>query len=237
MKHVSVILVLSLLMAACGSSKSSTDSMQANNERKEMLKKDLQKKALKQARKESKNYKKEGFLTFLGGLPLEKQIENAWIKSVDMDENGFPEYIVANARVVGRNVSAAKMQALHLAKVEIAGLMTSNIASLIESSVANNELSNSEAVALNKAVQASKELVTAELGRVMKETEVYRDLSDQGVEVLVCLSYSSRLATEMVKKNIEKNLQEDAKDLHQKLDKLLEANNFTEFHNTNLSSN
>jgi hypothetical protein len=43
-------------------------------------------------------------------------------------------------------------------KVQMAGLISSNIAPLIESSTANNDLPQQEAVSVNNAIQAGKEL-------------------------------------------------------------------------------
>lgn len=211
-KHVSLFICLCIFLIGCGSSKQQNDSN---------LRKELKRSAVKQARKEAKSYKKDGFHTFIGGVPLDKQIENAWMKSVARDESDQAEYIVANARVIGGNASSAKMQATHQAKVELAGLMSSNISSLIESSVSNNELSNEEAVALNKAVQASKELIIADFGRVTKEIEIYRDLSNKNVEVMVCLSYSSKAAKEIAIKSIHENMEKEAEVLHDKLDNLI----------------
>ena len=233
-KQLSIIVVIAALLISCGTSRDANKSLKDNISRKEILKDDLQKKAIKQARNDAKAYKKDGFRIFLGGLPLEKQIESAWIKAVDSNEDGLPKYIVANSRVIGSNTSAAKAQALHLAKVEMAGLISSNVAALIESSTANNELSQQEAVSLSKALQASKELITADLGRVLKEVEVYRELPNRNVEVMVCLSYSSDFALEATKKNMVKSLEDKTDVLHKKLDKMLDLEKFNPGNNTNL---
>ncbi|WP_293666660.1 hypothetical protein [uncultured Parabacteroides sp.] len=229
-KHVSIFFCLCILLMGCGSSKKQGNSIPSNGE----LRKELKQSAVKQARKEAKLYKKEGFKTFIGGMPLDKQIESAWTKSVASNESGLPEYIVVNARVIGGNASSAKMQATHQAKVELAGLMSSNISSLIENSVSNNELSNEEAIAINKAVQASKELIIADLGRVTKEIEIYRDLNNKNVEVMVCLSYSSKAAADIAVQNIHKNLEQEAENLHDKLDSLIGIKQIISTNNTNL---
>lgn len=229
-KHLFIILVSCILFVGCSSSKQQSNSVQSKSE----LRKDLQQKAVKQARKEAKLYKREGFKTFIGGMPLERQIESAWMKSVATDESGLPAYYVTNARVIGGNVSSAKMQATHQAKVELAGLMSSSISSLIESSVTNKELTSEEAIAINKAVQASKELVLADLGHVMKEIEIYKDLHNKKVEVMVCLSYSSKTAAEIAIKSIHDKLEKDAENLHDKLDSLLGVKQVISTNNTNL---
>lgn len=236
MKTRNLLLMLSaaLFLLSCESNKSATDTLKDNLLRKEALKKEVQKKAMKQAQKDAKIYKKEGFRTFIGGLPMERQIENSWMKAVDMDDTGFPEYLVVNTRVVGGNTSAAKMQALHMAKVEMAGLISSNIAALIEGTTTNNDLSQQEAASLSKALQASKELISADLGRVLIELEVYRELPNKNVEVMVCLSYSSRMAYDMAKQQMIKSMDERADSLHKKLDNMMGIDKFEPNNNTNM---
>jgi len=221
-------------MAFGGTTNSTSQTLKENLSRRHALRSTLEKDALKQAQEEAKEYRADGFRTFIGGLPLDKQIENAWLKVVDIDEAGTPEYIVANARVIGGNASAAKIQALHQAKVALAGLISSNIASLIESSSANDELSQREAVSLNKALQSSKELMATELGRVVNEVEVYRELPNRNVEVMVCLSYSARLALEIANRALKQKLEGESAALQSKLNEMIKADTFEPATNTNL---
>ncbi|MDR3261385.1 MAG: hypothetical protein LBT78_06070 [Tannerella sp.] len=233
-RNLSVILGLAISMAFCGTAIGSAQTLKENLSRKDVLRSTLEKDAVSQAKEEAKEYRADGFRTFIGGLPLDKQLENAWLKVVDIDETGTPEYIVANARVIGGNASAAKMQALHQAKVALAGLIGSNIASLIESSSANEELSRGEAVSLNKALQSSKELIATELGRVVNEVEVYRELPNRNVEVMVCLSYSARLALEIANRALKRKLEGESAALQGKLDEMIKSDTFEPATNTNL---
>jgi hypothetical protein len=170
----------------------------------------------------------------MGDLPMAKQIENAWVKTVDTNELGYPEYIVGNAQVTAGNITAAKSQALHAAKVEIASLMTSMIASLIESSVANNEVSQGEAQTLNKHLQATKELVVADLGQVTKDLEVYREMPNKNVQVITRLSYSSALALDASRKRMQKEMQAETQELHNKLDTVFNLERLKPETNTNV---
>ncbi|MDR1357726.1 MAG: hypothetical protein LBJ58_08670 [Tannerellaceae bacterium] len=218
--YLFLISAAALLLASCGAGRNAATQAGPTPSR------FSQKQVLKQARKEAKTYQKDGFKTFIGGLPLARQLENAWLKTIYTDETGNREYIVTTSRVIGGNVSAARMQALHQSKVEMAGLISSNIASLIESSLANNELSQQESVSINNALQASKELITADLGRVSGEIEIYRDLPNRNVEVMICLSYSSRQALDAAKKNMTAKLEERTGVLQEKLDRLIGLDRF-----------
>lgn len=229
--YVSLVLMAAIALTSCDTFKKTSSTSNGGPAPVSSI---SRKEVLKQAKKDAKKYRKEGFRTFIGGLPLERQIEGAWLKTIEVDDRGLNEYIVANARVIGGNTSGAKMQALHQAKVEMAGLISTSVAALIESSTANSELSQQEAVSLNKALQASKELITADFGRVSVEIEIYRELSNRNVEVITCLAYSSRQAFEIAKKNMVQKMEDGTEALHKKLDSLMGLDKFAPQTNTNL---
>lgn len=202
------ILAAAALLVSCASPKSITSSMNHKN-------------AEKRSKTEAKKFTKEGFVIFAGATPLEFQIRDSWAKTYETDQNGLPEYVITVSQAVGSNISAAKMQATHLAKFEIANLITSNIASLTESSVANKELTRDQAVSINNFVTATKELTVAELGRTFNVMEMYRELPSGNVEVVVRLAYSSKMAAEAAKKAIREKLETQSEELQKKLDGLL----------------
>jgi hypothetical protein len=231
-----LFLGLTVALASCGASKqnSTKTALENNRDRRTVLLADIKKKANKAAVKEAKLYKKDGYRAFVGDLSMEKQIENAWLKTVDVNPEGYPEYIVGNAMVTAGNITAAKSQALHAAKVEIASLTSSMIASLIESSVANNELNSGEAQTLNKHLQASKELVVASLGQVGKDLEIYREQPNKNVQVITRLSYSSTQALAAARTQMQKQMTQETEELHRKLDKVFTLERLQPGTNTNV---
>ncbi|MCS3282369.1 hypothetical protein NXV73_06855 [Bacteroides salyersiae] len=104
------------------------------------MNKDLQKKAIKEARKEAKKLTKEGFKTPVGKLPLDKQIENAWQKQAEMTPDGTPFWYVASSRAIGGNQSSAVLQATNAAKIDLAGQIQTKVSQLIEAKVANDDM-------------------------------------------------------------------------------------------------
>ena len=227
---------LLITLASCGASKNSSTGTTAENNRAQraVLASELKKKALRTARKEANNYKKEGYRVFLGDMPMDKQIENAWMKAIEMNYRGYPEYIVGHAQVTAGNTTAAKSQALHASKVEIASLTSSMLASLIESSIGNNELTTVEAQTLNKHVQASKELIMADFGQVLKVLEIYRELPNKNVQVITRVAYNSTLALEAARRRLQKEMEAETQELHQKLDKVFNLERMTIGTNTNV---
>ncbi len=189
------------------------------------LKKNIKKKAVKEARKEAKRFKKEGYKVAPGALPMEKQIETAWMRQYETAEDGYPLYIVASGNSVANTTSAAKLQATELAKLELAGSISTQVAALIESSIANQQLNSEEAASVTKTVAASKSIIAQELGRSLPLFEIYRTLKNKNVEVNVRIAYNSKKAEEIAQKTIKKKLEEETEIAHDKLEKLMKWDN------------
>lgn len=193
-------------------------------ERKENLKlskSEQNEKASKAARKEAKDMKKAGWLTAPGALPVEKQLDKSYTMQMEYDTEMFPKYIMAEAMSVGQNYDAAKMQAIELAKQNLAGQIQTEVTALIENTVANKQLEPEEAASVVQSVSAAKNLISQSIGRTIPVVEVYRTLPNKNKEVLVRLAYSQDMAKAATKKAVREDLEKKGDDLHNKLDKLL----------------
>jgi hypothetical protein len=184
------------------------------------LKKEIKDKAVREARKEAKSFKKDGYYVAPGALPMAKQIEKAWMKQYEDDESGFPMYIVASGNSVAETQAAAKIQATELAKLELAGTISTQVAALIENSVANQQLNNEDAASVTKTIAASKSIIAQELGRIITLFEIYRKV-DKNIETNVRIAYNSEMAKEAVKKVVRKKLEDETEIAHDKLEKLM----------------
>ena len=190
-------------------------------ERKELTKSskaELNKKANKTARKEAKKMKKAGWQTTPGTLPIDKQLDKSYMMQYEYDEEMFPKYIMGEAMSIGGNYDAAKMQALELAKQNLAGLIQTEVTALIENSVANEQLQGDQAESITRSVLAAKNLITQSLGRTIPVVEVYRTLQNKNKEVMVRIAYSGeaakKVAKEAMRKEIEASLGIKAYDIY-----------------------
>ena len=193
----------------------------ALNKQEKVLNKEIQEKAIKDARKEARRLEKEGYKVPVGKLPLAKQIEDSWQAQVTTDAEGVPYYFMATASTIGSNFTAASMQAPNTAKLDIAGQIQTQIASVIEQKIANNEISADNAVAVNSFVSASKSVINNTLGRVIKFVEIYRTLENGNIEAMVTLGYNTEIAQKEAIKAMQKTLDSDAEELMKELDALL----------------
>ncbi len=185
--------------------------------------KEMKSKAYKKARKDAKKYKKEGFYVAPGALPLEKQLEKSWTMQYETDEKGNPKYFVASGNSVAETQTAAKLQASETAKLNLAGQISTNIAALIENSIANQQLSAEEAASVTKTVAASKNLIAQELGRVLTTVEMYKKLGSN-IESDIFIAYSYEMALETGKKVIRQQLEEQTEILHETLNNIMDLN-------------
>ena len=113
------------------------------------------------------------------------------------------------------------MQALELAKQNLAGQIQTEITALIENTVANEQLQGDQAESITRSVLAAKNLISQSIGRTIPVVELYRDLQNKNKEVLVRIAYGGDAAKKIAKEAIKKNLEEKGDSLHKKLDQLL----------------
>lgn len=194
-------------------------------ERKQYLKfaqTELNAKASKAARKESKSLLKQGWKVAPGQLPLEKQLDRSYQMYYEFEDAGLPKWIIGDAMSPGATYDAAKMQALELAKTNIAGMIQSEVTALIESTVGNEQISQADATSIANTVSASKNLIMQRLGRTVTVIECYRNLPNNGVEVRLTLAYNAKMAIDAAKDVVKKQLEEKGEDLHKQLDAIWE---------------
>lgn len=186
-----------------------------------LAKKELTERVDKATRKEAKKLAKEGWLVKPGALPLVKQLEKSYLMQYEYDENLFPKYIMAEASSLGENYDAAKVAALELAKTNLAGQIQTEVAALVENTVANKQLSSEDAASITESVMANKNIISQTLGRVLPVVECYRVNSKKNNEVLVRLAYSGEMAKAAVKQAVRDQLADKGAQLQNKLDSLL----------------
>ena len=221
MKKLFLLIALSIVTSGVTFAQSAKELAKERKELMKASKAELNSKATKAARKEAKKLKKEGWITAPGALPLEKQLDKSYLMQYEYDEEMFPKYIMGEAMNIGGNYDAAKMQALELAKQNLAGQIQTEVTALIENTVANEQMEAEQAASITRSVMASKNLISQSIGRTIPIMELYRTLSNKNKEVLVRIAYNSDMAKKAAKKAIKEDLEKKGDDLHNKLDGLL----------------
>lgn len=221
MKKFVLFIALSVVTSGISFAQSAKELAKERKELVKASKAELNEKATKTARKEAKRLKKEGWTTAPGALPLEKQLDKSYLMQYEFDEDMFPKYIMGEAMSVGGNYDAAKMQALELAKQNLAGQIQTEVTALIENTVANEQLEEEQAQSITRSVMASKNLISQSIGRTVPVMELYRTLPNKNKEVLVRIAYNSEMAKKAALKAVKEDLEKKGDELHNQLDELL----------------
>ena len=220
------MMVAMALIVACSASFADNKSEQKEirKERQEirkLAKKELDARVSKATRKEAKRLQKEGWKVKPGALPIEKQLERAYLMQYEFDENLFPKYIMGEASSVGEHYDAAKMSATALAVTNLAGQIQTEVTALIENTVANRQLSPDEAASITESVMSSKNLISQSIGRTIPVVECYRLTKNNNTEVLVRIAYNGEMAKAAAKKAVREELEKKGEKLHEQLDSVL----------------
>ncbi len=187
------------------------------------MKKQLNDKAVKEAQKQAKDFAKEGWKVYPGSLPMDKQIEQSQMKMMATDENDKPKYITADGNGVAETKSAAEAQAIEMGKLQLAGMIESNIASIINANLANSQVSTAEATSVTEVVQSSKNIIAQQLGFIDPSFKIYRELKDKKIEVQVRVFYEAAQSVVIAKKALKKELKDKLKKTDDEVNKLLDG--------------
>lgn len=221
MKKLFVCAFAFLCLTANTTAQTAKDIRKERQELRKASKSELNAKASKDAKKEAKKLTKEGWITAPGALPLEKQLDKSYMMQTEYDEDMYPKYLMGEAMSIGENYDAAKMQALELAKQNLAGLIQTEVTALVENSVANKQLGAEEAASLTQSIMGAKNLISQSIGRTIIVMECYRVKSNKNKEVLVRIAYNGAMAKAAAKRAVQDELKDKSEEIHKKLDKIL----------------
>ena len=221
MKKMFVCTFAILCLSANITAQTTKDVRKERQEMRKASKSELNEKASKDARKEAKKLTKEGWVTVPGALPLEKQLDKSYMMQTEYDEDMYPKYLMGEAMSIGENYDAAKMQALELAKQNLAGLIQTEVTALVENSVANKQLGAEEAASLTQSIMGAKNLISQSIGRTIIVMECYRVKSNKNKEVLVRIAYNGAMAKAAAKRAVQDELKDKSEEIHKKLDEIL----------------
>lgn len=175
----------------------------------------------KNAKKEAKQLKKDGWRVAPGNPTIEMQLIESYKMQAQKDDFGYDKFIQGEAMTVGQIYDAALFQAENLSKMSLAGKMETRVISIIDNKLANNQISQNDATSLAKSVSAGKNLIAQKLGQVITPVKMYKDLPNGNIEVRVITYYSQALAMRAAKEAMRGELEKDASDLAKELDNIL----------------
>ena len=181
-----------------------------------------EKKIERDARKLAKTFVKDGWKTAPGFPSIELQQLRAGKINNTFDDQFNQKYVFGTAQAVGPNYDAAKYQATELAKIDIAGKISSEIAGIAETNIGNTQLEPGEAAAVVKTVGAYKSFVATKLVNIISVVDMYKvDPSTHNTTVQIGLFYNREEALKAGMKAIRDEMMKESQELGKELDQLL----------------
>lgn len=183
----------------------------------------LTKEQEKAVKKDVKRYEKEGWKVKPGSpsiaMQLTKSYQMAWEKTAE----GTDQWIMGEGSSVGTIYDAARTQAITVAQGEIGRKLRTDLTAQVEQDLANEQLGGGEAESIAQTIVNSMgKSVDQSIGRPSSLIEMYRDLPNGYVEVLMRLAISSAkldaLAKEAVDKARKEYLQKRVKEVKDKME-------------------
>lgn len=221
MKRAILAVVLMLGLGLSFSAFADNNDIKERRERNKELRKELKEKVDKETKKEAKRLEKEGWKVAPGKLPLVRQLDKLYLMQADVDDYGYPKFLLARTQAVGGNYQAALSQATAYAREDIAGQIETQIGALVENSMETKQLDNGDATSITRSLSSGKQFIKNKLGRLIPVMELCRSTKSGGYEVSVALAYNFDMAKTVAKEAIQADLEKRGDKLAEELDKML----------------
>lgn len=191
-------------------------------------------KVSRDTKKEVKRLEKEGWQNLPGDMPISQQLNSAWAKEAEVDEEGLPKWVVATGESFAEFQSTAEMQALELAKLNLVRLLESQMKSVVETEQANNRLDSKSAASISKTMEVATNKVSKKLSRVMPIVKMQRT-EKKGVQMQVKIAYNYELARKAILDEMKMELQNESEDMRAKYDSFLNPEMYKQGNITNVA--
>lgn len=168
---------------------------------------------MKDAKKEEKRLKKEGWQVTPGDIPMLQQIYNSYKLRNEMGMDLDSKYVFGNAQSIGQFFDAAKMTANEVAKADMVGQISTEITRLVSEQISAKQISNDQAESVMGVVEKSKSIVTQKLGFIKPVVQFYRKLANGNTEVMVSIAYDKEKITKQSKGVVNDMMKEASLDI------------------------
>ena len=172
---------------------------QVVKERKElakMSKKAIESKVLKDAKKQAKTLKKEGWKIAVGSSPMETQLADLLVK--ERGGAGLPKYIIGRSEALSGSQAAARTIAIARAREEISGIINTKVAGILESTMVNVQTSSTDVATNMTDKSTTKQLIDQSLDNTKIVLQLYREVNNN-TQYQIGMAFEDSQAKEILK--------------------------------------
>ena len=213
MKKMILMVAAVLMTSTAVNAQSAIDLAKQQKELNDINRKILNQKPTKDAKKQAKELKKEGWLVPAGELSIEQQLTKSQLMGEELmaDENGAPtkRFIMQTGLQTSGSYNAGYAAARTAAMTELAGLLKTELVSAFQQKLDNAQNSSIDAATVDKFNQRTKGIIDQALTNSISCVKIYRRLPNNNFEVQVQLAFDKKELAARLKRNMQKELEKE----------------------------
>lgn len=221
--------IIAVAMVSCVTfAQSAADLAKQQRELNEINMKMLNAKPTKDAKKQAKQYTKDGWVVPAGEKTIEKQLTESQLLREELmtDEEGgiTKRFIQHTASQVSGTYNTGYAAARTAAIVELAAALRTQVAAAMQQKADNQQTSAINAVTVDKFNQRAKAIVDATLTNARPVVAMYRVLPNNNYEVMVGIAFDKKELSARLKRTMQKELEQEGDELNGVVDEVLRGN-------------
>ena len=182
----------------------------------------LNAKPTKQAKKQAKELKAEGWTVPAGDLDIAQQVTRSQLYSAELatDESGnvTKRYIMQTAQQTAGTYNSGYAAARAAAQTELAAMLKTELVTAMQQKLDNSESDALTAITIDKFNQRSRMIVDQTLTNAIPVLSIYRRLPNNKFEVQVRIAFDKKELIARIKRNMELELEKDGDKLYDVVD-------------------
>lgn len=228
MKKIIFTIAMALASVAVTSAQNAKELAKQQREMNEINMKLLNSKPSKDARKQEKQLKKQGWQVPAGGKTISKQITEVQLLGEELMTDGMgnpvKRYIIRSAQSVSGTFNTGVAAARANAQVELAAMLQTKVAAALETKLDNQQTSAITAQTIEKFHERAKSIVDASLTNTNTVLSIYRVTEQNNYEVQVQVAYDKKELASRLKQKLHQELeQEGDEDLNEIVDDIMKG--------------
>lgn len=213
MKKMILMVAAVLMTSTAVQAQSAAELSKQQKELNDINRKMLNLKPTKDAKKQAKEFTKQGWTVPAGELSIEQQLTTAQLYGAELmaDENGAPtkRYILQTGIQTASSYNVAFAAARTAIQTELGASIKSEIVSAFQQKLENEQNSGISATTVDKFSQRTKGIIDQALTNSITCVKVYRRLPNNNFEVQVQLAFDKKELAARIKRNMQKELEQE----------------------------
>ena len=214
--------VAALMIATTATAQTAMELARQQQELNAINMKMLNAKPTKQAKKQAKELKAEGWTVPAGDVDIAQQVTRSQLYSAELttDESGnvTKRYIMQTAQQTAGTYNSGYAAARAAAQTELAAMLKTELVTAMQQKLDNSQNNAMTATTIDKFNQRSRMIVDQTLTNAVPVLAIYRRLPNNNFEVQVRIAFDKKELIARIKRNMQQELEKDGDKLYDIVD-------------------